>query len=517
MAITQGRLTKGKEGEMTNRKFSEWIRTLVCAGVWLTAGPLLATNFYVDPTAPGGGTGGPSDPFQTIGNSITAANAEGTGMRTIYLSRGNYRDVDHPTTPGMEDFSAQPGFDKKAGIYNTTVKVYGGYVGYNGGTPDWTEGTRVTRSTIIDLKGAAARAFSTQNTGYTRVGYYGITVRNANMTGDGGAIYESSSGYDNRLHVEDCLFENNTASGNGGAVFGDAGYGTPFQYCITNCAFFGNTAGGYGGALRYTGQPGISYRTAIEDCIFGGNTAQGLEGGGAVAIKDYVDMDRCIITNNAATHTTGRGGGVSGYASTANGNVTPLTFRQCTFRGNSATNGSAIAGYYFVPGALALENCLIVGNTAAAYTVFIAGSLTPSALSLRFCTIADNIGGGVRTDASGANSADFSITNCIIANNGATGITTDDPTPSIDYNDVNGHTANYAGTASAGPHDISQVPVFVGAGNYKLGKRTPCRDTGTNIGIYVDLVGVTRPLNAGYDMGCYETYYIPSGTIFKGF
>jgi len=126
----------------------------------------------------------------------------------------------------------------------------------------------------------------------------------------------------------------------------------------------------------------------------------------------------------------------------------------------------------------------------------------------RYVTIADNIGGGVKShcnsSGTGGYEASLVLSNSIVANNGAVGVVTEDLTPTIDYNDVYGHSTNYYDQAVAGLHDISVDPEFVAAENYHLDANSPCRDACLDIGIPLDLDASIRPQVDSYDMGCYE-------------
>ena len=158
-------------------------------------------------------------------------------------------------------------------------------------------------------------------------------------------------------------------------------------------------------------------------------------------------------------------------------------------------------------GAVTLENVLAYANTGTAWTVYHYGFSVPT-LTLRHCTLADNAGGGVYA------LSDVSIQNSIIVRNGAKGLKTDDLTPLCDYNDVYGHSvSNYEGLV-AGAHDRSADPGFAGSGDYHFYGSSPCRDTGTNLGVLVDLDGSARPLGSAYDMGCYEAKPPPPGSVF---
>ena len=110
-----------------------------------------------------------------------------------------------------------------------------------------------------------------------------------------------------------CTFENNFASGDGGAV---AGYGI-----FTNCMFIGNEANFSSGAIdgggtitnctfennwAYTQGGAMSFGSgALIDCTFQDNYAAD---GGAISIPEYGHplIDRCVFKNNIAE----RGGAI---------------------------------------------------------------------------------------------------------------------------------------------------------------------------------------------------------------
>ena len=78
----------------------------------------------------------------------------------------------------------------------------------------------------------------------------GITFINANNANDNDDANGGSINSDGTLIISNCNFINNTAAGNGGAVY----LGSSAGDTITDCTFEGNVAGGNGGAIEwYTG------------------------------------------------------------------------------------------------------------------------------------------------------------------------------------------------------------------------------------------------------------------------
>lgn len=88
------------------------------------------------------------------------------------------------------------------------------------------------------------------------------------------------------------------------------------------------------------------------------------------------------------------------------------------------------------------------------------------------------------------------------------GIQSDTANITLDYNNVwNNSLSNYAG-CSAGPHDISVNPKYVGSSDYTLMQDSPCIDAiplTEADPVSIDLSGYPRPRGNGFDMGCFET------------
>ena len=140
-----------------------------------------------------------------------------------------------------------------------TVELQHDYYIYDGSTStiDITGDNRVIdgRGAIIDMAGSTIRAFNVVGSGVT---FKNLTIKNANVNGDGGAICFSSSGT-----VTNCNFNNNTASGNGGAVYFES------DGNVTNCNFMNNSAYN-GGAIYFNGD--INNVTVLG--FFKGNNAE---------------------------------------------------------------------------------------------------------------------------------------------------------------------------------------------------------------------------------------------------
>ncbi len=78
--------------------------------------------------------------------------------------------------------------------------------------------------------------------------------------------------------------------------------------------------------------------------------------------------------------------------------------------------------------------------------------------------------------------------------------------PPVNYSDIQG---GHSGTGN-----IDQDPQFVSAASpydFHINPASPCKDSGTNVGINTDIDGETRPYDAGYDMGADE--YMPCAPV----
>lgn len=477
------------------RSALRWLAVLV-SGATVSAVPL---TVYVDVNAAPGGTGGTSDPFRTIGAAVTAINGNATvghGEGTVLVADGTYRST---LSGGLESLGTD-------GITLTKyMTIKGGYAG----SGNWTDASRVPRSTNIDLTGAGTRAFY-QNVPthlYTASLIDGFALRNANHGLNGGAV-GMAGGWGVGLSLNNCLFENNVTTGAGGGAYVSA---TDGPSLITNCDFVRNRASGDGGGLRF--DPSYNRPLALSDCRFIGN--QAASGGGVLFSLGSNSGTQFVATRNlfSGNSATVNGGAVF----SVDGASTSLTLSQSRFLANSAPNGAAIGGSGYWVGDYVVQNCLVAGNTGG-FAVMQNGWRTDSySIDMLYSTIVDNPGGGVSAtwlDHAGPGpDLGLRVRDSIVAYNGSTGITYSQgtgPASIIQYSDVWGQAANFAGNAVAGTGTISADPQFADRPNgiYDLLATSPARDTAFDLGVYLDLVGKVRPypigLTPGYDMGAFE-------------
>ncbi len=250
-------------------------------------------------------------------------------------------------------------------------------------------------ATIIDAADLD-RIFDVKNGATLRL--EGVTLRNGQIIGDGGAILNSgtldlvgltldsnlvtgsfaSQGgaiyNQGTLTIADSALTNNEAQGEGGALFNADG----FTASITNSTFNNNrsqnSSGGaidsginstlnivgssftnnsaFGGGAIYNRSGTVS----IASSLFGGNSS--LLDGGALfnASGGSLTIDRSTLQNNSATTVAG---GLY--------NIGQVTITRSTFKGNTATQGAAISnndGAGTFDGLLTISQSLFVGNTA---------------------------------------------------------------------------------------------------------------------------------------------------------
>ncbi len=144
----------------------------------------------------------------------------------------------------------------------------------------------------------------------------GFTLANGMTTGDGGGLWCESVG----VGVSNCVFNGNTAGGNGGGVSGGS---------LNHCKLTGNSAGGGGGA---SGASLYNCTIQANSSGFGG----GIGGGTA---------NNCLILTN--------------YAWNSGGGAFVSTLNNCLVAGN-------VVGQYYGGGvnSSTVNNCTIVGNSA---------------------------------------------------------------------------------------------------------------------------------------------------------
>ncbi|WP_462315449.1 right-handed parallel beta-helix repeat-containing protein, partial [Methanobrevibacter sp.] len=261
---------------------------------------------------------------------------------------------------------------------------------------EFADGIVINRPVTINGNGhtinaqAKARVFNVAASGVT---INNLTIKNANYTGNGGAIYFSQSG-----SVTNCNFTNNQATGsypdgNGGAIY----FGEDSEGSVTNCNFINNTATMDGGAV-YIG----ASHSSVANCNFINNKAE--SDGGAIYMFSG-SVENCNFTNNTSHY--------GGAIIMGSGSV-----KNCNFTNNTATNGGAI--YHAASLDDEVINCNFINNKAEyeGGAIYFQGGCFE--LSVKNCNFtnntADDDGGAIHFDEN----SELSVTNCNFAGNNAT-------------------------------------------------------------------------------------------------
>ncbi|MCF7854480.1 MAG: right-handed parallel beta-helix repeat-containing protein [Candidatus Pacebacteria bacterium] len=441
-----------------------------------------AASFYVDVDVSTSGSGGQTDPYKSIREAYNAAESN-SELDNIYIASGTYNN-------SIEQWSTSGAF-----TYNQSMKVYGGYAGFDGGSSyDWS--TRDPRSTVIDLNGANTRAFESTNSATDPdLTLDGLTISNASITGNGGAVYAidaHGTPYTKYITINDCLFSDNEVTGYGGALY----TGSYLRgITVTNSEFTGNSATTYGGAAVLRPEASIGTGT-VANCTFTDNTA-GDNGGGlyASAPSNGFDCTDSRFEGNAATD----GGGI--YVSGSNPAYV-FTLERSVLTGN--TGGGMFKTFTVITD---VRNSEVSDNIG--YGIRIQPNDAPNLVdSLEYLTVTGNSGNGIYTDVQSYMDGNVDVINSILANNGGYGFVGGgwtDNVNNITYSDVwNNVSGGVGGWRSFESNNLYLDPLFF-KDTYQLHLDSPLLAAATDLGISVDLLGALRPQDGGYAMGAYET------------
>jgi hypothetical protein len=228
----------------------------------------------------------------------------------------------------------------------------------------------------------------------------GITVRNGNGLGTGGAAYSKGS-----PRFRDCIFGSNYGDYKGGAITCDFGLGAQLE--LRGCTFLSNEAGWEGGAIYIEG---VNFLPIIDSCAFYDNRAGR---GGAIFCHSHeaiASIRNSIFIGNSA----GDYGGAIGVHNMV------ADIYNCTFFANSAPTGSAICdwGGPFGGPLADVRRCIIAyGVGGSGYHI---PHVVPDAPPLRCTNIYGNQGGDwvdsleVRLGVDGNISVDPAFCNSVV-------------------------------------------------------------------------------------------------------
>lgn len=274
---------------------------------------------------------------------------------------------------------------------------------------------------------------------------------------------------------------------------------------ITGCVVSNNQARGRG--TVYLDGSGVQ----LLDSLVADNTLLRYEvsnsfpcGAAGVTLANGARVEGCTIVDNIADTASQQIAYVAGGVYLYNG---ASTLRKSVVSGNTTASGNA-GGVHLAGGTVRVENCLIVRNRSLAGASGGVYMQTGSANVLN-STLYGNVA-EVKTTGHGLAMTAGTAKNLILYANGVgetalTGGNLLRTGGTVSYSCVTpASDANGTGNKEGDPRFVDAA-----GGDFRLRFDSPCRDTGETIAtIPADLIGVARPQNTSYDMGCYEA--IPS-------
>lgn len=170
----------------------------------------------------------------------------------------------------------------------------------------------------------------------------GLAAGTTVCDGSGGAILISRS----QVTVADCVFTGNAAVRNGGAV-----WILEASPILTGCVFEDNAASGGGGGVDCT----LNASPSLQNCRFADNRA---DWGAGLSCRDNSSPTvlSTVFVGNTTAGSRGYGGGAFCDLDSE------PTFYACTFSGNEARYGGALAN--FADSGASLTRCTVVANRA---------------------------------------------------------------------------------------------------------------------------------------------------------
>ena len=451
------------------------------------------------------------------------------------------------------------GFDVEIapGVYPISKPISLNNAGATYTCVDPVTGQPVANGAVIDAGAQPLAACAVRLDGASMRGFKIVGATNAKENAFGGGLHVKADADPTHFvadtTVEGCCI---LTGGSGGGVYVDANY----RGFLTNCTVR-QCAAKKGGGLycENTAEAALESHATVMDCSFDENVMNGSWGNGGAAYAAGLRFERCSFVGNSV------GPGLSSYASCLylGGRVQLI---DCRLSGNKdSSHGASAVFALHSAGADVVCGCTFSGNGSKAYSgkgliessVFSnnADKVVHGRPSLRNCLVCDNAGTGVVTEDNWSKLTN-AVENCTIVRNGSYGLqgaAKNNGSRTIIVNSVlSGNAAGQSGAYDyatwsenddciisnsvvssvyrSGSRDALQGKnhwttafdalkmVDPGNGNYRLRRKSFCRDKGLVLGWMTsgatDLDGKARVFGGSPDLGCYEADEPVPGLVF---
>lgn len=317
---------------------------------FLSSPEICAQTIYVKESASGSGTS-----WTDATGDLVGAMAGATSGTEIWVAQGTYWP--DPATDRTKSFQLKEG-----------VSVYGGFP--NTGTPIMAD--RAPQVYLTVLSGdIGSSTVSSDNSFHVLMAINadnclldGFYISNGNADGTltarksgGGMVITNSSPV-----IQNCHFENNSATQDGGAVYLNAGSpGSTNSPEFWNCEFNQNTAGNNGGGVALNNWQSTTNPVFI-NCAFSLNNAVSLKAGAAhftvngTGAQADIELHNCWITDNTAATEGG-----AFFCDANSSGVFNLLIANSLFAENSVPANSGGAMYFNCNNATLSSN--LINNT----------------------------------------------------------------------------------------------------------------------------------------------------------